>query len=178
MARAPLNPWRESVRLAEVARGPVRRRLEPDDAQRTALGRTLGLDALEALTAEVTVTPWLDGAEIDGRFTARVVQTCGVSLEPFESSLSGDFRVRVLPAASPNAPVGEDGEEIDLEAEDPPDILEGEEIDLAAYVAEHLALEVDPFPRKPDAVFEPPAPEEDASPFAVLRQLKRGDPPQ
>ena len=40
------------------------------------------------------------------------------------------------------------------------------------HVIEHLALEIDPFPRKPDAVFEPPATEEETSPFAVLKGLK------
>lgn len=177
MARAPLNPWRETVRLADLARGPVRRRLEPDAAQRVTLAKTLGLDALESLSADVVVSPWLDGAEISGRFTAQVVQTCGVTLDPFEQTLAGEVFVRVLPAGSPNAPVV-DSEEIDLEADDPPDLLDGEEIDLAAYVTEHVALEVDPFPRKPGAVFEPPVAEEETSPFAVLKGLKRDDPPQ
>lgn len=177
MAKPPLNPWRESVRFVDLARGTVRRRLEPDTEQRKALARDLGLDALDSFTAEMTVSPWLDGAQIDGRFTAEVTQTCGVSLDPFESTLSGDFTVRVLPAGSPSAPANDPADEIELDpdADDPPDIIEGDEIDLAAYAVEHLALEVDPFPRKPGAVFEPPPPEEDASPFAVLRKLKPDD---
>jgi len=54
-------------------------------------------------------------------------------------------------------------------------VLENDSIDLAAYVVEHLSLELDPFPRKPGAVFEPPAEEGSASPFAVLRKLKGDD---
>jgi len=50
-------------------------------------------------------------------------------------------------------------------------VLEGDVVDLAAYVVEHLALEIDPFPRKPGAVFTPPEPEEPPSPFAVLKGL-------
>jgi hypothetical protein len=41
-------------------------------------------------------------------------------------------------------------------------------------LVEHLALDLDPFPRKPGAVFEPPPPEGPESPFAVLRVLKPG----
>ncbi len=64
---------------------------------------------------------------------------------------------------------------LDPDGEDPADVLEGDQIDLAAYVVEHLALEIDPYPRKPDAVFEPPAAEPETSPFAVLLQLKPRD---
>jgi len=170
MARPQLNPWRETVRFSELARGPVERRIAPEGPQLAALGKQLGVDALESLTAEVKVSPWLDGAEIRGDFSARVVQTCGVTLEPLENTVVGDLHVRLLPTGSPNLP-GEDAE-IDLEADDPPDAVDGDEIDIAAYVVEHLALEIDPFPRKPDAVFEPPQAEEETSPFAVLKRLK------
>lgn len=169
MARPKLNPWRETVRLSEV-RGAVERRLSPEAPQLAAIARVIGVDALKSLTAEVTVTPWQDGAELRGRFNAEVTQTCGVTLDPLEQEVRGDFFVRILPAGSQNLP-SEDAE-IDLEADDPPDALEGDEIDLAACVVEHLALEIDPFPRKPDAVFEPPAAQEETSPFAVLKGLK------
>lgn len=171
MARPALNPWREIVRLSELARGRVERRISPDQSQLPAIARTIGVDALESLTAGVTVSPWLDGAEVRGELTARVMQTCGVTLEPIEETVSGVFEVRVLPAGSENLP-SEDAD-IDPEADDPPDVIENEEIDLAAYVVEHLALEIDPFPRKPGAVFEPPTADEETSPFAVLKGLKR-----
>jgi uncharacterized metal-binding protein YceD (DUF177 family) len=170
MARPQLNAWRETVRFADLARGPVERRISPDGPQMAALAKQLGLEALTSLVAHVKVTPWLDGAEIHGRFTAEVVQTCGVTLEPLEQTLGGDFTVRAAPAGSPTLP-GEDAE-IDLEADDPPDAIDGDEIDIAHYVVEHLALEIDPFPRKPGVVFEPPAAEEETSPFAVLKRLK------
>jgi len=173
MARAALNPWRETVRFSELARGPVERRIAPDGPQLGALAKQLGVDAVESLAAQVKVTPWLDGAEVRGDFSARVVQTCGVTLEPLENILNGDFHLRVLPAGSPNLP--DESAELDIEAEDPPDAIDGDEIDIAGYVVEHLALEVDPFPRKPGVVFEPPAVEEEASPFAVLKRLKEAE---
>jgi hypothetical protein len=50
--------------------------------------------------------------------------------------------------------------------------LDGDRIDPAAYVVEHLALALDPFPRKPGAVFQPPEATPEASLFAVLLELK------
>lgn len=168
-------PWSEPLRLSALAHGAIERRLEPDEAARGRIARELGLDALESLQAELTVAPWLDGAEITGRWRARVRQTCGVTLEPLESDLEGDLFVRALPAGSRHAPKQASAEiAVDPDGEDPPDLLETEAVDLGAYVVEHLSLEIDPFPRKPGAVFEQPDKAEPPSPFAVLKVLKTG----
>jgi uncharacterized metal-binding protein YceD (DUF177 family) len=165
--------WTRVLRLHEAARGPVKLHLEPDAAERARIAHDLGLESLPSLSAEVTVRSWLDGAQISGRFRARVEQLCSLSLEPFEQELGGEIDVRVVPAGSPNAQT-EAGHEVefDLDAPDPPDVLEADAIDVAAYVVEHLALEVDPFPRKPGAAFDYTSPTEEESPFAVLKNLK------
>jgi uncharacterized metal-binding protein YceD (DUF177 family) len=165
--------WSHPIKLRELGRGPMRVRLEPDAAQRAAVAAALDLQSLPALVAELSVGPWLDGAEITGRFEAVVEQLCAVSLDPFEQPLSGEIAVQVVPAGSPNAQSDEAGEgEHDAEASDPPDVLEGETVDLAAYVVEHLALEIDPFARKPGVEFDYAPPPEPDSPFAVLQKLK------
>ena len=168
-------PWSESLRLSELTHGPVVRRLEADEAARVRIARSLALDDLPELAAEVEAAPWLDGVRLSGRWRARVVQTCGVTLDPFETALAGEFEVRAAPEGSPavSGPVREAA--IDPEAEDPPDVLEGDRIDLAAYVVEHLALDVDPYPRKPGAEFQSPEPEREASPFDILKTLKPRD---
>lgn len=170
------SPWRAPMRFSEASRGPVSRSLEADAAARAAIARLLGLESVEALTAEIAARAWMDGVQLDGRFSAEVTYICSVSADPFPEKVSGEFMVRVLPAGSLSAPQ-EQGEEIDLDpdADDPPDVLEGEEIDLGAYVVEHLSLELDPFPRKPGAEFEPPVETAELSPFAVLRVLKKDD---
>lgn len=166
--------WARDVNLGEVQRAPVKAHLEADAAARKAIAKQLGLVSVESLVADVALKPWLDGAELSGTFTAEVTQTCSVTADDFQERVSGEIFVRMVPAGSPNAPAETTGEEIDidLEGDDPPDVLESDRIDLAAYVVEHLALELDPFPRKPGAVFEPPAEEGSMSPFAVLRRLK------
>jgi hypothetical protein len=169
--------WTTPVKLRELGRGPVRVRLEPDEAERAAVAKVLRLESLPRLTADLIVRPWLDGAEIAGRFEAVVEQLCGVSLEPFEQPVGGEIDVHALPAGSPNAPATDAEEaELDAAAPDPPDVLAADAIDLAAYVVEHLALEIDPFPRKPGAEFHYEAPAEETSPFAALKKLKDAKP--
>lgn len=165
--------WTTPIRLHELARGPIQVRLEPDEAERAKIAKGLGLKSLPRLTADLIVRPWLDGAEIVGRFEAVVEYVCSVSLEPFEAPVAGEIAVQVVPAGSPMAAEPEaGGGELDPDAPDPPDVLAGDAIDLAAYVTEHLALEVDPFPRKPGVEFDFVPPAEEESPFAVLKKLQ------
>ena len=164
--------WSVPLRLCE-GRAPVNFDLAPDESPRATLARTLGLVSLPSLTARVTVKPWLDGVEITGRFEAVVEQASAVSLEEFQHPLAGEIDVRAVPAGSPHAGDQESGElDVDPDAPDPPDVLASDIVDLAAYVVEHLALEIDPFARKPGEAFEFEPPSEPDSPFAVLKKLK------
>jgi uncharacterized metal-binding protein YceD (DUF177 family) len=160
------------LRLNELGRSRQPVSLEADADDRRDVAKELGLIALISLRAELTVGPWLDGAEVNGRFEAEVTQECGVTLDPFDSPVSGDIQVRLVPAGSPYAPAEAGEIELDPEAEDPPDVLSGSEIDLGDVVIEQLALSLDPFPRKPGAEFEPPSADPVESPFAVLKSLK------
>jgi uncharacterized metal-binding protein YceD (DUF177 family) len=165
--------WDRPLKLHELGRGPLRLRLEPDASEREQIAKRLGLHSLPALSADVTAKPWLDGVELTGRFHATVEQICGVSLDPFEQPVDGEFDVRAVPAGSPNASEAEGGDvELDPDAPDAPDILTGDAVDVAGYVVEHLALEIDPFPRKPGVEFDYKPAEEDLSPFAALKKLK------
>jgi hypothetical protein len=176
MAAAMTSWWPVTVGLAEIARGPVQRTLVADEAVRRQVARALGLSALDRLEAEVTLCPWLDGAEVVGRWSADLVQECGVTLEPVPARLEGDFQLRVVPQGSAAAPSADAEVEMELSEDDPPDVLDGDRIDIGHYVVEQLSLEIDPFPRAPGATFDPPAPEEPPSPFAVLNRLKDADP--
>jgi uncharacterized metal-binding protein YceD (DUF177 family) len=164
--------WDKPLKLHELGRGAVCLKLEPDAVQRAAVAKQLGLQSLPAFKADVTVKPWLDGAELTGRFDAVVEQVCGVSLEPFEQPVTGDIAVHVVPAGSPHAGAPEGGDlELDPDAPDAPDVLESDVVDVTGYVVEHLALEIDPFPRKPGVTFDYEAPETETSPFAALKKL-------
>ena len=165
--------WPKPVLLRELGHGVMTLALEPDSDERAAIAKSLDLESLVSLKARVTLEPWMDGVEIRGRFDAVVEQICAVSLDPFEQSLSGEIKLRAVPAGSDHAPQPEGGEAAyDLDAPDPPDILTGEAVDVTAYVIEHLALEIDPFARKPGVEFDYTPADEEQSPFAVLKKLQ------
>lgn len=167
--------WPEPTKLGSLGRGPVRSELIADAAALERIAKALDLPAVERLEAAISLKPWLDGAELSARWRATVIQTCGVSLEQFSQDLQGEFTLRLVPPGSDAAP--RDGAEINVhpDEDDPPEVMEGDVIDSGAYVIEHLALELDPFPRKPGVEFEPPAEETPESPFSVLRKLKGPD---
>ena len=84
-----MSAWRHMIRLGDLARGPLSVTLEPDAETRTAIAKELALEGLPALQGRITARPWLDGAEISGRFNAVVEQICGVTLDPFETQIDG-----------------------------------------------------------------------------------------
>jgi len=105
---------------------------------------------------------------------ATVGQTCVVTLESLENEVDEDIDVAFVPAAAPSVEDHSTGE-VEVPLEDAPEPLVGNAIDLGAIATEFLILGLDPYPRKPDVVFEtPPAGDEPAHPFAALAELKKG----
>ena len=165
--------WPRTLKLHELGHGPVSMRLAPDPEARATIARQLGLESLAALTAEITASAWFDGVELTGSFRADVEQICGVTLDAFEQPVQGTVFVRIVPPGSPHAEQPEGGDlELDSDAPDSPDILVNDAVDVAGYVVEHLALELDPFPRKPGATFEFETPNAEMSPFSALQVLR------
>lgn len=164
-------PWPVPIKAADAARG-LSLELEADEPARRRIAAAYGLRDLESFTAEARFKPWLDGLRLDATWRARVVYSCGLTLEPFSDDLQGRVALHLLPEGSANAPQDE-GEGLgDPEAEDPPELYAGEVVDLGDLLAQHLSVEIDPFPRKPGAAFEPPAESPEPSPFAALLALK------
>ncbi len=167
-------PLSRPVDVRRLARDGDLVTIDADAGERAALARELGIPAIERLHAEVTVTPARGGARVRGHVSATVVQTCVVSLDPFETAIEEDIDLRFKRHATV-AP----GAEIDLDAlgEDGPEPLDGDLIDVGALAAEHLALGLDLYPRKPGVAFDDivEAPEDEAkqSPFAGLAGLVR-----
>ena len=168
--------WRFPVVVAELPEGGREFDLKPDEAARASLARFAGVLAVPALTARLHVRPvGRDGAVVGGTIEGAVRQMCGVTLEPFDNPISESVSLRFAPpAAGANKP--NDEVDVDLAEDDPPDPLVNGAVDLAVVVAEFLALAIDPYPRKPGAVFSPPAEQggQESSPFAALEKLKAG----
>ncbi|WP_346896036.1 DUF177 domain-containing protein [uncultured Roseibium sp.] len=162
--------------------------IEPDKAALERIAEANGCVDVGSLRAELTLKPWRKaGVRVVGTIDATITQECVVTLEPFVQDLSDEIDRTFEPVSSrPRRPrdINDEGEiEIDLETLDPPDVMVDGVIDLGALICEQLALSIDPFPRKPGAVFEQDeetdsGEEEDKpSPFAALAKLKQ-DPEQ
>jgi hypothetical protein len=163
--------WSYRVAVADLPPDGIELTLAPDQEVRAKLARHAGVLAVPELVAKLKVSPdGRGGAGIEGRLEAAVRQTCVVSLDPFDNRVSEPIDIRFSPtsAARPT------GGTIDVGLENPPDPLVDGAIDLAAVVAEYLTLGIDPYPRKPGAVFKPPKAGRDKveSPFAALKKLK------
>ncbi|MGH7154286.1 MAG: DUF177 domain-containing protein [Acetobacteraceae bacterium] len=101
----------------------------------------------------------------DGSLIARVMQTCVVSLEDFESTVAETFTVCFVPEGS---------ETEELSPDEPDEIgYSGPCIDLGDVAAEQLALVLDPYPRKPDAVLPEGGDSPESHPFAALARMRR-----
>ena len=166
----PDLPYSEPVRLHQVA-GGVKRTLEPDAAARARIVKALDLASLDAFTAEMELAPSAAGWRLSGRVRASLAQTCGITLEPLPLEIDAPFSLTLAEAVEE-----EDADEIVITLDDEsPDLIENGQIDLGQYAVEQLALQLDPFPRKPGSEFvQPPEPAE-ISPFAVLKQLRPSD---
>lgn len=174
----PAEAWSAPARWGEISAGKAPFKLAAPEETLPRIARSLGLEGLSYLEAELVIRPWFDGVEIQGRVKALSTRLCGVTLTPFEEAVDDRLHLRIVPPTSAHAPDPDAAEiVIDLEAEDPPDILQGDMVDLGAYLVEHLALALDPFPRRPGAVFQPDAAEPgELSPFAKLRGLRLAPP--
>ncbi len=164
----------------------------PDAAARAGLARLLDVLSVDALTARLTAMREGARVRVTGKFEACVTQACVVTLEPVEGVVSDTVEIVYAPAEEAEAAAkaagfpadGEDLEEVDMAAIDlemlndpdalPDPIAPDGTIDLGQALYESIAVGLDPYPRKPGAVFEPPAePEGFGSPFGALAALKK-----
>lgn len=127
--------------------------IDADRSECERLAGRLSLDDLTSLSADIRLTPQ-DGGKVirlEGALKAEITQTCVVTLEPIKTSIETVLD-RLYDTGLES--LTEDNEEsIDFEAEDPPDPLSDGKIDIGEAVAEQLALEINPFPRKPGISF-------------------------
>jgi hypothetical protein len=167
------NELPRPVNLSLLGReGPLTLQIEADPAERAAIARRLGLPAIESLKADIEVTAeGMEGAHLSGTIRSALTQTCVVTLEPLAVTIEEPLDVHFVPPSA--LPPGD--ESIDPEAPDPPEALPASGIiEAGEVVIQHLAVALDPYPRKPGALFvhESPGQEPPAGPFAKLAALK------
>ncbi|HML07661.1 MAG TPA: YceD family protein [Xanthobacteraceae bacterium] len=172
------SPWRVPIAIEDVAETGRHFDLAADADERTAVARMADLRDLPRLEANFDVTRYGNGGlRVVGRVCATVGQTCVVTLEPLANEVEEAIDLVFAPRPEPEAGAknAETGKETLAENWDGPEPLIGGVVDLGALAVEFLVLGLDPYPRKPGAVFQPPADRpENEGPFAALARLKKG----
>ncbi len=167
------TPWQVPVAVEDVAETGARFDLVANAQVRAAVARMAGLRDLPRLEANFDVTRRGTGLHVAGRVSATVGQLCVVTLEPLVNEVEEAIDLLFVPqptAEREDGKVGTRGESAD---ETEP--LIGGLVDLGALAIEFLILGLDPYPRKPGAVFQPPpGAKPDESPFAALASLRKG----
>jgi uncharacterized metal-binding protein YceD (DUF177 family) len=168
------NEFSRPVRVDPLPRGGLEQEIEANEAERAALAALNGLPAIARLTARFRVVKSGKGVRVEGDVSARLTQTCVVSLDPFEVEIDEPVDVRFMPPQAIDPAAEAHG----LDVEDEPDPLIDGKIDLGALACEFFTLALDPYPRKPGAAFEPPAAEPaPETPFSRLHVLSDRDEP-
>jgi uncharacterized metal-binding protein YceD (DUF177 family) len=139
-----------------------------DPKECALIAQRLGLPAIWALTAELALSRWRGkGVKVAGTIAAEVEQICVVTLDPFRVKISDQVERYFLPDAGPAE------EDADIDG------FDDGVIELGEVVIESLSLALDPYPRKPGAVFADEgaaSPLTGDSPFAALAGLKARKP--
>ena len=166
------TPWRVPVAVEDTAEDGQHFALVADANVRAEIARMAGLRDLPRLEADFTLTlQGGDGLRVTGRVAATVCQNCVVSLEPLANEIEEDVDLLFMPKSEAELAAVETETEAHR-AESKRDVAEpliGGVVDLGAIAIEFLILGLDPYPRKPGVVFEPPQDlKPDGGPFAAL----------
>ncbi len=169
-------PWSVPVRLEDVPEQGRSFDMEADAAMRAAIGKIAGVREIDHLAAHFDLRREAgDRLHVMGRVSATVDQTCVVTLEPLTNEV--EETIDLVFAPPQDVTLGEEDEDDPTRTylePDPPETLVNGAVDLGAIATEFLILGIDPYPRKPGAVFTAPQAQEDTvHPFAALAALKK-----
>jgi hypothetical protein len=171
------DPWRVPVTVAQIPDTGLHRDIEAAPAVREAMAKLGGLREILSANASLDVTPKGGGRfHVGGRVRARVGQTCVVTLDPVENDIDEEVDLIFAPVEQivQMADLADEAAEGGVEIPDPPEPIANGIIDLGRLATDALFLGIDPYPRRKDAVFEPPvaAADPEDHPFAALKALQ------
>jgi hypothetical protein len=163
--------------VAQIPDTGLHRDIEASPATRQAMADVAGLREILSANASLDVTSMSGGRfHVVGRVRARIGQTCVVTLDPIENDIDEPIDLMFAPPEQIPAlsDLVDEAVESDVEIPDPPEPIDHGMIDLGRLATDALFLAIDPYPRKPDAVFQPPDVAEDPEdhPFAALKALQ------
>ena len=158
----------------------IQRTLEEPPRQR--LADRLAIKSLDKFTIDISIrmeNRRIPRVAVDGSLEATVLQNCSVTLELIVSKFSIPVSLIFEEEAAEPAHLLE---ETDAEGDDPPEPMIDGQFDVGDTLVQLLAVEINPFPRKPGVSLEnmpeakarldPPEDSETNKPFAALAALK------
>src|ERR1700716_1534537 len=152
------DPWSVPVTVAQIPDTGLHRDIEAGPAAREAMAADAGLREILSASASLEVTPKGGGRfQVAGHVRARIGQTCVVTLDPIENDIDEPIDLVFAPPEQ----IPELSDLVDEAAESggdipaPPEPIVNGFIDLGRLATDVLLLAVDPYPRKPGAVFAP-----------------------
>jgi uncharacterized metal-binding protein YceD (DUF177 family) len=171
------DPWGAPLIVAQIPEIGLHRELEADQATREAMAEIAGLREILSARAAFDVKHDSGGrVHVEGKLSARIGQTCVVTLEPIENNIDETIDLIFAPTEQLAHPAERDDDEDEggTEATEEVEPIENGVIDLGRLATDVLYLAIDPYPRKPGAMFEPQiaAADPEDHPFAALKALK------
>jgi len=151
MTAADAPEFSRPVAVTDLAPGGREFATTASADERTALAARFGLVAVDSLVIDGRLEPSEDGAGVRLRahLVADVVQSCVATLEPVASRI--DSVLERLYSHDVDDEWGDpaeiDGTRDEATDEAFPEPLTGGSVDIGETAAQHLALELDPFPR-------------------------------
>ncbi|MET0969726.1 MAG: DUF177 domain-containing protein [Tardiphaga sp.] len=170
-------PWSVPVPVIQIPETGLARDIEATPEQRQGMAVLGGILSVDRVRAELLLVPVKGGTvHVTGRVFGRLAQSCVVTLDPIESDFDEPIDLIFAPASQIRDLADSVDEDIEGEDDtpDPPEPIENGLIDLGKLATDAVFLGLDPYPRKPDAVFEPliqPVDPEE-HPFAALKALQ------
>ena len=162
------------LRLDQIRDGE-RIDLVADERERRAVAERLGLPSIHRLEAHAVLYRTTEGIRAEGRVAASLEQSCVVTGEPVPAHVDEAFAIAFMREPE----VRRSDEEIELDPNECDVVFhDGSTIDLGSAVADTLALGLPAYPRSlgSETVLKEAGimSEAEASPFAVLAQLRKG----
>ncbi len=169
------SPWSVPVAVEDIPDTGLHIEIDAPAATRAAVAELAALRELPRLSAVFDLTRQGADVHVAGQVSARVGQTCVVTLEPIESAVEEAVDLKFAPApAGGTEPEPKSARKRTSGGDEPPEPLVDGTLDLGALATEFLILGIDPYPRKPGAQFAPPKVEDAGEhPFAALEALKK-----
>lgn len=139
------------LEIEKIVQDDVDLVIDASDEECQRIAERLDILRVERLSAQLRIKAVADGPAIRvyGRFVAKVVQRCVVSLERLATEIDEPLAVQFGPPAEAESEL-----EFNVDDADPPEPLIDDRIDFGELVVQHLAVALDPYPQKSGA--QPP----------------------